>query len=180
MPRRHLGANIINNGNVKNNIGDSIAKLGGKLRESSYKEQCVMTNPVVTALGSNIPNENSVEEPYSFELHSNDTDSVSMSPLYDDPSTSMETIMDHMWENDRSNVFSFTSEVMTDLESKKMVLRMISNSTDNKTEIEFGAENFALLTVSELSHLCGSRAIRIKVEARYIIGSNIARRLQFG
>ena len=56
---------------------------------------------------------------------------------------------------------------------------MIANSNDSIIEREFGAENFALLTVTELSRLCGSRAIRIKVEARKFIGSNIARRLKF-
>ena len=117
MPKKHLGTP--NNGHVKNNIGDYIAKLGDNLGESSYNGQCVMANAIVTELGNNTPNDTSVEEPYSFEFRSNHTESVSMSPLYDDPNMSIEVIMDHMWENDRSDVFSFTSAVMTDLENKK-------------------------------------------------------------
>lgn len=61
-----------------------------------------------------------------------------------------------------------------------MVLRMIASSSAEPTERQFRAETFALLNILELIQLCKSRAVRIKVMAQYVVGENIAQRLQFG
>ena len=55
-------------------------------------------------------------------------------PLYDDPTTSMETILDNMWNNNRSDVFSFSIEDTMDLENRKTILFMVATSSANETE----------------------------------------------
>ena len=57
---------------------------------------------------------------------------------------------------------------------------MIASSNAEPTERQFRAETFTLLNILELTQLCKSRAIRIKVMAQYVVGENIAQRLQFG
>ena len=57
---------------------------------------------------------------------------------------------------------------------------MIASSNAEPTEHQFRVETFALLNILESIQLCKSRAVRIKVMAQYVVGENIAQRLQFG
>ena len=105
MPRKHISAKPAGN--------DSICSPFEKLGESSYRGQCVMTNAIVNAFGEKKDNKPVNNKPYSFEFYRDKA--VTMSPLYDDPSTKMELIMDHMWQKYRSDVFHFSENVMADL-----------------------------------------------------------------
>ena len=56
---------------------------------------------------------------------------------------------------------------------------MFVSSSKQTTEQEFGTKTFALLTASKLARLCKSNSVKIKVQAKYIVGETLARRQLF-
>ena len=77
-------------------------------------------------------------------------------------------------------MFSIFLKMSWRIYSLKKLLRMIASSNAEPTEHQFRVETFALLNILESIQLCKSRAVRIKVMAQYVVGENIAQRLQFG
>ena len=117
-------------------------------------------------------------EPYLFEFVRKPR--VYMSYLYDNGETTMEEVMDYMWNNDASGVFDFDSAILLALQNKSMIIRFFV-SASKESEGEFGTETFALLTASKLSRFCkGNHHVKIRIEAKYVVGETLASRKNFG
>ena len=125
--------------------------------------------------GNNIANKNT--EPYSFEFARKPH--ISMSALYNNGETTMEEVMDYMLNNDTSGVFDFDSETLIALQNKSMIIRFFV-SVSKESEREFGTETFALLTASKLSRFCKGNHVKIRIEAKYVVGETLASRKTFG